>query len=733
MEVLCKHKKSGVRYECYADKTACAIRGSSEEEIPSNFRTSFKKFVVTSFGKDSYHKNKVFYWSGESLTFAEDSNVSYFGKVIMSNIRMIRFPKSLMDINSSTFEHTRLLTDISIDEGNDQYKMVGKILMHNENELIVAERDIDTDITIPANVIEIKSFCFAYLKKTNLQIEFTSPSSLILIGTGAFLETNLTNICIPASVKILGDNCFCMCKELENITFPPDSKLESIGCCCFLATKITRLEIPPKLRVLGYEALYNRGLIEADFSNNKNFIFEDDALYDGRKTTLKIVYPTGSNTFEIPSTVLQIDHHAFKYSNISHVQFAQDSKCQEVNLNSFSNQLEVLVLSPTINMITNKGSPAKLPKLSKIVVANPTNFKICIKSVLQFNKNTEIFALNSTQIETIGDSFAIERVIRKVNDISYLTENNHMNNNKRKQRNNYEIDLRRFKKLDTEIGKGGFGQTKLVEDIVDGNIYAMKIVKKNKELADPIEYFNREVVTMCKAMHPCIVRIIGFSKMTENEAGRIIMEYLPGGTLRGLIFKMQQKEPIPYFNNTRKAIIVLGICFGMRYLHKLEIIHRDLKPDNIFLDENLKSRIGDFGYAKFLPAGSLKTMNIGSMRYNAPEMSNSDDYTFKLDVYGFGLILWELANESRVFEEYQDLQLMKKKLENPVPVIAPSLLPLTKLLIRKSCALNPNDRFSFDEIIQKIAEENYELFPDIDVSKVQAFCGEMVEYERDNQ
>jgi len=88
--------------------------------------------------------------------------------------------------------------------------------------------------------------------------------------------------------------------------------------------------------------------------------------------------------------------------------------------------------------------------------------------------------------------------------------------------------------------------------------------------------------------------------------------------------------------------IVMGIVDGMRYLHSQDIVLRDLKPGNVGLDENMNVRLFDFGMARNISECEQNEI-CGSPRYMAPEIMKGEGYTLKVDVYSFGILLYELC------------------------------------------------------------------------------------------
>lgn len=127
----------------------------------------------------------------------------------------------------------------------------------------------------------------------------------------------------------------------------------------------------------------------------------------------------------------------------------------------------------------------------------------------------------------------------------------------------------------------------------------------------------------------------------------IITEYVPGGSLRKYL---HQQEPYSVPLNL-VVKLALDIAHGMQYLHAEGILHRDLKSENLLLDEDMCVKVADFGISCLeSQCGSAKGFT-GTYRWMAPEMIKEKNHTKKVDVYSFGIVLWELLTALTPFDD----------------------------------------------------------------------------------
>ena len=211
----------------------------------------------------------------------------------------------------------------------------------------------------------------------------------------------------------------------------------------------------------------------------------------------------------------------------------------------------------------------------------------------------------------------------------------------------YIIDLRDYQNIRV-IGKGAFGAVILYQNIYTGWEVAIKTVFKNTR---EIEFFKRDIEILINCYDPFVLEFVGFSM--EGSLS-IATEYMRNGSLWDLIHNNSNTK----LNPTQKTNIAIGIAHGMRYLHSKGIIHRDLKSPNIFLDENYLPKIADFGLSRFCDS-EFMTQSIGTPQWMPMEQLSSCNYGPPVDVYAFGMILYELETGEVPFDGMNSVEIFK--------------------------------------------------------------------------
>ena len=205
--------------------------------------------------------------------------------------------------------------------------------------------------------------------------------------------------------------------------------------------------------------------------------------------------------------------------------------------------------------------------------------------------------------------------------------------------------------------------------------------------------------------------------LTANAA-IIVMEFLPDGSLRDLIYK-----PDTHLDYLSKLSIAIGTANGIRFLHTNKIIHRDIKSENVLMkitsiDGKIQyiPTITDFGTAREQKFDKTMTKEIGTPLYMAPELYLSDaKYDNKVDVYSFGILLAELLTRTIPFNgmEINSMLELGNAIKNGIrPTLPddPYYCPESYKYITEKCwQLDPKDRLTMEEVYDQLKQHHIEI------------------------
>ena len=248
----------------------------------------------------------------------------------------------------------------------------------------------------------------------------------------------------------------------------------------------------------------------------------------------------------------------------------------------------------------------------------------------------------------------------------------------------------------TLLGRGGMAE---VWDGYDPDLerrVAIKVILPHLS-DDPAfgDRFRREARLIASMRHPHIVQLYDFD-IVDGQA-IMVMEYLPGGTLRGW---MKQQRDIGSALYMSKVAADLDIIAGaLDYAHDLDAIHRDLKPSNILFTAAADPVIGDFGIAKIVGESSGLTAIgeiVGTPAYMSPEQASGGDVDRRSDLYSLGIMLYEQVAGRVPFSGDTPAAVLVKHLKSSPPapsIFNPGLVTAVDEMLLHTLEKDPAARF----------------------------------------
>jgi len=265
------------------------------------------------------------------------------------------------------------------------------------------------------------------------------------------------------------------------------------------------------------------------------------------------------------------------------------------------------------------------------------------------------------------------------------------------------------------IGKGAFGEVRLVQKIDNGHIYAMKVLRKSEMVEkEQVAHVRAERDVLVEVDHTWVVKM--FYSFQDAENLYLVMEFLPGGDVMTLLMK---KDTL---SEEATQFYIAETALAIETIHKLGFIHRDIKPDNLLLDARGHVKLSDFGLCTGLQKShrteyyrdlsqvkssdftnnpmdskrraetwkskrrALAYSTVGTPDYIAPEVFLQTGYDKSCDWWSLGVIMFEMLIGYPPFcsetpqETYRKVMNWRETLEFPPEV--PISETATKTILR---------------------------------------------------
>lgn len=211
------------------------------------------------------------------------------------------------------------------------------------------------------------------------------------------------------------------------------------------------------------------------------------------------------------------------------------------------------------------------------------------------------------------------------------------------------------------IARGGMATVYVATDLRLERRVALKVM--HGHLSDDTVFqsrFIQEARSAARLADPNVVNV--FDQGQDGDMAYLVMEYLPGITLRELL-REQKRLTIP-----QTITIMDAVLSGLTAAHRAGIVHRDVKPENVLLAEDGRIKIGDFGLARATTANTATgQMLLGTIAYLAPELVTRGTADARSDIYALGIMLYEMLVGEQPYKGEQPMQIAYQHATESVP------------------------------------------------------------------
>jgi serine/threonine-protein kinase len=275
--------------------------------------------------------------------------------------------------------------------------------------------------------------------------------------------------------------------------------------------------------------------------------------------------------------------------------------------------------------------------------------------------------------------------------------------------------------LGERLGLGGMSTVQVAFDTRLERYVAVKLLAEH--LADDAQFvtrFRREAMAAARLVHPNIVQVYDFGLDEPSGRHYIVMERIVGPS-GAQVLRERGHLPID-----EAVDWIAQSCRGLEYAHRNGLVHRDVKPGNLLLSEaDGTIKLADFGIAKTASDESSITQVgsvLGTAAYLAPEQAAGEEAGPAADLYGLGVVAYQLLSGRLPYEAASLTELaLKQQREVPPPLhhVDPSIPPTLAVAVERALALTPRERYaSADDMRAAILDGARGIGPDDDATRV---------------
>ena len=236
------------------------------------------------------------------------------------------------------------------------------------------------------------------------------------------------------------------------------------------------------------------------------------------------------------------------------------------------------------------------------------------------------------------------------------------------------------------------------------------------------EKFLKGVRGLLSLDHAAVVNTLGFVPQTVTSEASLLTAEWGGnggeGTLEGLLWKVER------LTMTQRAVLIVGIAEGVKYLHEKGLVHGNLKPSNVAIDR--------FGHPKLLCNTGVfepeKAVSSLEAPWAAPEYVSRGEVTAASDVWVLGLLTYQLITGKPVFEAgLKPWPLLQAVMGGVRPEVPESLPDGVALLVRYAWDVDPGVRPKAGEFFEALSRNNFAIGEGVEVGEVRRYASRFME------
>jgi eukaryotic-like serine/threonine-protein kinase len=253
------------------------------------------------------------------------------------------------------------------------------------------------------------------------------------------------------------------------------------------------------------------------------------------------------------------------------------------------------------------------------------------------------------------------------------------------------------------VGTGGMAKVFIARHRRHGGLVAVKVLAEElAEVPELVERFVQEARTAATLDgHPNVISI--FDIGDANGTHYLLMPFLVGEDLGKYLRRNGKMSP------DDSANVIAQTLHGLNWAHKKGVVHRDIKPSNLYLDQNGRIVVVDFGIAKLRDFPTLQTkanVRLGTTFYMCPEQIRGEPCDGRSDLYTLGVVFYELLTGKRPFSGTTEHEVLIGHLERTPPDLQALDASIPKPyidIVYKLLAKNPGERYqSAEEVIAEL-------------------------------